>query len=310
LGETLNLRRHAVPVVTARVLTDDDVDPDPNTVVRRMRLALQERGAETLMAPPRWSMDVGTGSLVFTAGAAFGLAVMGFRVYETVGRGEGHEQLVAVWNLESGRFHGAVVGDRVGVLRTAGINAAAIDELARRDARTLGVLGTGPQARAGANLACSVREFAEVRVYSPTRDHRETFAERMPDRLGTQVESVDDPADAVREVDVLYCATDSEDPVFEAGCLADEATVCSLGRKSANAHELPVEALAEAGALVTDSLPWLDEYGDGFLGEHRDRVVELGDVVRGDVHPSSGESSVFLSVGLAGTEVVLADALL
>lgn len=296
--------------MTARVLTDEEVDPDPETVVSRTRLALQERGAETLVAPPRWSMDVGTGSLVFTAGAAFGLAVMGFRVYETVGRGDGHEQLVAVWNLESGRFRGAIVGHRVGILRTAGINAVAIDELARRNARTLGVLGTGPQARAGAELACSVREFDRVQVYSPTRDHRETFADRLPETLGTPVESVDDPEDAVRGADVLYCATDSEVPVFEPEWLADGTHVCSLGPKSAEAHELPRDVLDDAGALVTDSLPQLDEYGDGFLGDDRHRVVELGDVVRGDVYPEPGDTSVFLSVGLAGTEVVLADGLL
>lgn len=297
-----------------RVLTDDDVDPDPGEVVRAMRLALKERGAETLHAPPRWSMDVGTGSLVFTAGAAFGLAVMGFRAYETVGRGEGHQQLVAVWDLESGVFRGAIVGHRVGILRTAGINAAAVDALARPDPATLGVLGTGPQARAGAELTCAVREFDRVRVFSPTRDHRETFAERMPAKLGVPVDAVDEPEAVVREADVLYCATDSADPVLEADWLADGATVCSLGPKAGDAHELPRAALDRADALVTDSMPQLDEMdegsGDGFLGKHRDRVVELGDVVGGNVHPEPGQTSVFLSVGLAGTEVVLADRLL
>lgn len=292
------------------VITDDEVDPDPEDVVRAMRLALKERGADTLLAPPRWSMDVGTGSLVFTAGAAFGLATMGFRVYETVGRGEGHEQLVAVWDLESGVFRGAIVGHRVGILRTAGINGVAIDALAAPDAATLGVLGTGPQARAGAEMAAAVREFDRVRVYSPTREHRETFGERMPEKLGVPVEAVDGPEDAVRGADVLYCATDSAEPVFDADWLDPGATVCSLGPKVGDAHELPREALDRADALVTDSLPQLDEYGGGFFGEVRDRAVELGDAVGGSVHPDPKATSVFLSVGLAGTEVVLVDRLL
>jgi ornithine cyclodeaminase/alanine dehydrogenase len=255
-------------------------------------------------------MDVGTGPLVITTGAAFGLAVMGVRVYETVGGGERHERLVAVWDLESGEFSGAVVGHRLGVIRTAGINAVAIDELARRNAATLGVLGTGAQARAGAELACAVRELDGVRVYSPTREHCETFADRLSGAVDAAVESVDDPEDAVRGADVLYCATDSDEPVFESDWLADGAHVCSLGPKSGDAHELPRAALDRADALVTDSLPQLDEFGGRFLGDPRHRVVELGDVIGGDVSPEEAAMSVFLSVGVAGTEVVLADAIL
>jgi ornithine cyclodeaminase/alanine dehydrogenase-like protein (mu-crystallin family) len=92
----------------------------------------------------------------------------------------------------------------------------AIDHLARDDARTLGVLGTGPQARMGARVACAVREFDSVRVFSPTRDHRETFAERMPERLGVSVEAHESAEPVVREADVCYVATDARSPVFEA----------------------------------------------------------------------------------------------
>lgn len=291
-----------------RLLIDDDLSPSRATVLDAMRAALREHAAGTLRAPPRWSLDVPAGSLRFTCGAALDAGVMGFRVYETLGHGEGHEQLVAVWDADSGEFRGAVVGHDVGVLRTAGINAVATDALAREDATTLGVLGTGTQARAGAELTAAVRDFERVRVHSPTREHREAFAGGV--EVDAPVTATDDPEAAVRGADVLYCATDSADPVFEADWLADGAHVCSLGPKSGDAHELPRDAIRRADALVTDSAAQLDEYDPGaFLGDDRERVVELGDVLAG-VRRDPDDVSVFLSVGLAGTEVVLADRLL
>jgi alanine dehydrogenase len=262
--------------MTPAILTDDAVKGalSMRAVVKTMRLALRERAHGSLVAPPRWSLDVGRGELVFTAGAAMGVGTMGFRAYETLGRGPGHSQLVGVWNAESGRFDGCIVGDRVGLLRTAGLNGAAAGALARTDASRLGVLGTGPQARQGARAVCAVRDIEAVDVYSPTADHRETFAERMPGKLDAEVVAHDDPEPVVRGADVVYCATDSESPVFEADWLDPGTHVHTLGPKWADGHE---------------------------------RLVELGDLVVEGMERAPDAISVFCSVGLAGTEVVLAD---
>jgi ornithine cyclodeaminase/alanine dehydrogenase len=293
------------------VLTDEDVRDTLGMadVVKTMRLALRERAHGTLLAPPRWSLDVPDGSLVFTAGAAMGAGTMGFRAYETLGRGPGHSQLVGVWNAGSGAFDGVVVGHRVGLLRTAGLNGAAAEALARSDATTLGVLGTGPQARQGARAVCAVRGIDTVRVYAPTSDHRETFAERMPGKLDLPagaVEARDDPEPVVRGADVVYCATDSTEPVLEAEWLDAGAHVHTLGPKTATEHELPPAVFDRADVVATDSLDQVAEYDGDFLAP-TDRLVELGDLVVEGVDRAPDALTVFCSVGLAGTEVVLAD---
>jgi alanine dehydrogenase len=299
----------------ARVVTDDAIRGvlSMPTVVKTMRMACRERAHGSLYAPPRWHLDVPDGSLVLTAGAAMGVGTMGFRAYETLGRGAGHEGLVAVWNAEAGYFDGCIIGNRVGLLRTAGINGVATDALARADASTLAVLGTGPQARQGARAVCAVRDIDAVRVFSPTPDHRETFAERMPEKLGLDADAVvahDDPEPVVRGADIVYCATDSERPVLEPGWLDAGAHVHTLGPKWADGYELPPAVFDRADVLATDSLDQVAAYEDedGFVVEDWDaRLVELGDLVVDGPARDPDALTVFCSVGLAGTEVVLAD---
>ncbi|MFC7225973.1 hypothetical protein N0B31_01045 [Salinirubellus salinus] len=301
-----------------RLLTDDDVAAlEPSEVVGAMERAVRLHATGELRAPPRWSVEaVGAGGneppgdLVFTCGAT--PEAIGFRVYETLGSGEGHTQLTAVWDGQNGRFRGLVEGHRLGVARTAGLNGVAIDHLARDDASVLGVLGTGPQARMGARVACAVREFDSARVFSPTREHRETFAERMAAKLGVPVEAHESAEPVVRESDVLYVATDARSPVFEPDWVRDGTHVCTLGPKFEGAHEVPLALADRASAVVTDSLAQVDGYADyrdpSFLAP--ERFVELGDVVSAELGRDPADVTLFCSVGLAGTEVVLADRLL
>ena len=192
------------------------------------------------------------GHLVFTCGAT--PDALGFRVSETLGVGEGHTQLTAVWTGQDGHFRGLVEGHHLGIARTAGLNGVAIDHPARDDTSVLGVLGTGPQARMGARVACAVREFDAVRVFSPTREHRETFAEKLPTKLGVPVAAHDSADAVVRGTGVLYAATDARSPVFEADWLRGGTHGCTLGPKFEGAHEIPLALAERASAVVTDSL--------------------------------------------------------
>jgi alanine dehydrogenase len=291
--------------------TDADLSFPPARVVEAIERALRLHATGDLHAPPRFGVDaVGDdGAIVFTAGAS--PDAIGFRVYETFPSSAGDRgQLVAVWDGRTGEFRGVVAGNRIGLYRTAGINAVAIDTLARPDASVLGVLGTGTQARAGAELACAVREFERVQVFSPTREHREAFAE-VP--VEVPIDAVDSPEEAVRGADVLYCATTSSSPVFEADWLAPGAHVCTLGPKYEGVHELPRAVAERASVVATDSLAQVEGYAD-----YRDPyflptggMVELGALLDAGVPERGPEDlTLFCSVGLAGTEVVLADALL
>lgn len=286
--------------------------------VDTIRNALSEHARGTLVAPPRFSVDGDGGSLVFTAGAATERGAIGFRVYETFPEDSPeHTQLVVVFDGETGAFRGLVVGDVIGRMRTGAIGGVAVDELARSDATTVAVLGSGNQARTQLRGATAVRDIDSVRVYSPTAANRETFAEEMRAGLGLSVVAVDDPETAVRDADVVLCTTRSESPVFEAEWLAPGAHVTTVGPKFENAHELSREVVDRAAIVATDSRAQVDGYADYkrpfFLDDaEREAMVELGELVVGDVtgRRDGEDVTVYCSVGLAGTEVVLGDEVL
>lgn len=295
------------------ILTDDDVYAqfDYETVVDAMRDAFVERAAGTLEAPPRWYVDAGAGELVFTVGAATGPTnASGFRVYGNYSdSGDDQTQLVAVFDATSGTFEGLLVGHATGGLRTGGIGGVAIDALAPADSETLGVLGSGFQARTQVGAASAVREFEEILVYSPTAENRTTFAETVADDVDPPVRAVDEPEPVVRAADALICATDSETPVFDPDWLESGMHVTTIGPRFEDAHELPLEVVDRADVITTDSLPQVDDYDRPYIasGTDRERMVELADVLE---KPELGRTSddditLFCSVGLAGTEVVL-----
>jgi alanine dehydrogenase len=287
-----------------RVLTDSEFDAlvPLDVAVVRMAEAFHEHAAGTLRSPPRFGLDVEEGSLVFTAGAAEALGTMGFRVYQTVAEGD---QLVASFDTGTGALEGVVIGTRLGAVRTGAIGGVAVDHLAREDAAVLGVLGSGKQARTQVEAVTSVRAFEEARVFSPTRENREAFAREMS--RNTEFEAVDSPEEAVRGADVLIVATTSTEPVFDPEWLAPGAHVTTLGPKFEGATEIDPSLPARC-----DSIAQVDGYDRPYVvsGDERDRTVELSAVVAGEREGRSDpdDRTLFCSVGLAGTEVVLARA--
>ncbi|ELZ21538.1 ornithine cyclodeaminase [Haloterrigena salina JCM 13891] len=302
-------------MVAFPILTDGDVYSqfDYETVIDAMRDAFAERAAGTLEAPPRWYVEAGEGELVFTVGAATGPTnAAGFRVYGNYPdskAGADRTQLVAVFDATTGAFEGLLAGHATGRLRTGAIGGLAIDCLARENCETLGVLGAGVQARTQVGAACSVRDFDEVLVYSPTAESCTSFAETAGEGVEPTVRAVDDPKPVVREADALVCATDSDEPVFDPDWLEPGTHVTTIGPRFRGTHELPLEVVDRADAIATDSIPQVDDYDREYLvsGDDYDRMVELADALE---DPELGRSdaeeiTLFCSVGLAGTEVVL-----
>jgi ornithine cyclodeaminase len=306
------------------ILGDADVNtlarmPDLVAVIER---CLQAKAEGRLVAPPRHSVAFDTGQLVFTiggigAGAQGGEGIAGFRAYETFrGSGSARAQLVAVWDSGSGDLRGLVVGDALGILRTGAIGGVAIDRLARPDARICGIIGSGRQAESQIMAAVAVRPGLEtIRVYSRSAANREDFATRMSARLGKAIRPVAGARDAVAGADLVLCATDSGSPVIETQWLAPGVHVSTLGPKLADRHELPREIGDLADVAATDSPAQLRAYATPHVLEGTragQQMLDLADIVAGRAsgRRSPTDITLFCSVGLAGTEVAVADALL
>jgi ornithine cyclodeaminase/alanine dehydrogenase-like protein (mu-crystallin family) len=191
----------------------------------------------------------------------------------------------------------------------------AVKYLARRDARVLGIIGSGAQARTQLDAAVAVRAFQTVRVFSPTPAHREQFAQEARERYNLHILPTDSAEEATAGADVVICATASSTPVLESAWLREGAHVNTLGPKFQGSHEIEVAVAERAAVIATDSLAQVDAYPQPFFlagTRQHDRVVELADIVAGKVPGRTADDQItlFLSVGLAGTEVVLANELL
>ena len=295
---------------TVTVWGDDDVRArlDAATAVEAVRAALRARYAGTVHAPPRVRVALGGGDLVLTAGRLREEGRYGFRVYDTFAGGE---QLVAVWDEDSGALRAVVHGDELGVRRTGAIGAVALDAAARPGPLRLGILGAGRQAWAQLWAAGAVREIREVLVASRRPERAEAFAGRARRQLGLRARAVPAARDAVRGRDAVIVATSSTRPVLEVHWLAPGTHLTTLGPKSVTRHEVPPALADRADVVLTDSPAQLEGYPEPHLFAGRP-VVDLAAVVAGATAARShdGQVTVFCSVGLAGTEVAVAGALL
>jgi ornithine cyclodeaminase/alanine dehydrogenase-like protein (mu-crystallin family) len=124
--------------------------------------------------------------------------------------------------------YGVLNSIRVGA--TAGVAAR---YLAPPNASCVGLLGSGWQAPTQLSaLRAALPSLERVRVYSPTRDHREAFAERMSELLELSVDPVDSAQTAIQDADVVdLCAPghfDVREPLFESEWVRPGALVISM----------------------------------------------------------------------------------
>jgi len=101
--------------------------------------------------------------------------------------------------------------------------------LARDDAHVVGMIGSGGMARTYLEAFTCVRDIRNVRVYSPTKVHREAYAREMGAKLAVEVEPVATAEEAVRGADIVATCTDSNLPVIEAEWLEPGMHVTNLG---------------------------------------------------------------------------------
>jgi ornithine cyclodeaminase/alanine dehydrogenase-like protein (mu-crystallin family) len=99
-------------------------------------------------------------------------------------------------------------------MRVGGSAGIGADALARPDAQVLGMIGSGGMARTYLEAIAEVRPLQQVKVYSPTPEHRQAYANEMGEQLGLDIIAVDSAEAAVRGSHIVATATDAMGPTF------------------------------------------------------------------------------------------------
>jgi ornithine cyclodeaminase/alanine dehydrogenase-like protein (mu-crystallin family) len=182
--------------------------------------------------------------------------------------------------------------------RTAAVSAAATKLLALTDARVLAILGSGVQARSHVEALRLVRQFEEIRVWSPTLGHAKRFAQE----IGAKAMS---PEEAVRDADVIVTATSSKTPVLKGDWLKPGCHVNAVGACRPDWRELDDEAMQRSIVFVDSREGALKESGDVILSRVK-IYAELGEALAGKVPSRASETTIFKSLGMAVEDIAAA----
>jgi len=123
--------------------------------------------------------------------------------------GDKYVGLVMLFSTENGEPLAIFPDGVVQRMRVASSSAIAARHLAREDASTLALFGSGWQAGSHLPAMCAVRNIKRVNVYSPTQANREAFVKEMQQKVTAEVRSVENPEDAVRDADIIATTTNS-----------------------------------------------------------------------------------------------------
>lgn len=226
--------------------------------------------------------------------------------------------LISLFDRDTAELVALVDGNRVTGLRTAATTAVGTAAITPDRPLTVGIIGSGFEAQSHTAALALVTRFASVRVFSPTPQNREAFADRFSTELGVPVTAVDSAEDAVRGADLVLCAARSRDesPTVHADWVADDATVVSIGSTTPRQRELPADLIARASLVVADGV---DEvvHGSGDMIAAREAGVDvdavttaLNDVLLG-TRPVQRDHGIriYKSTGSGLQDIVVAETL-
>lgn len=127
--------------------------------------------------------------------------------------GDRYTGLVLLFSTKTGEPLAIFPDGEVQPMRVAGTSVLGAKYLARENARSVALIGSGWQAQAQLRAIGRVRDIADYRVYSMRKENRDRFAMEWSEKLGIQIRPCDSAEEAVSGADIVLCATSSLDHI-------------------------------------------------------------------------------------------------
>jgi len=237
---------------------------------------------------------------------------MGMKIYTSV-RGA-LRFLVPLYSVRNGELVALLEADYLGQMRTGAASGIATKYMARSNSSTVGIVGTGLQARTQLEAVCAVRKIQRVRAFGRNPEKRAQFAAEMAAKLGVAVEPARTAEEAVRGADIVITITTSSRPVVEGAWLAPGTHINAAGGNFPHKRELDDAAISRVSRFAADSVEQSRlEAGDliqpfASTPARWDEVLELADIVAGKFpgRSSPDQITLFKSNGIAIEDVAVA----
>ena len=293
-------------------LTEAEVESliAPGDAVEVIEESFKRLAAGVVENVPRRRIELEEGTFALMAAVDKGLGYAGLKSYTVVGGKLAF--VVCLFDLASGKLAAVLEADTLGQRRTGAASGVAAKHLARPEARSVGVIGCGWQARSQVDaIRAAVPSIERVVAYCRTPDRLREFC------AATGAQAGEAPSEAAAQ-DVVVTATTSRDPVLRGEWLRDGALVCAIGANDARARELDTVVLERATFVCCDSREQARlESGDliePVAGGVLDwlEVHELQEVVAGELRGRETDADIvlFKSNGIAAWDVAIGAAVL
>jgi ornithine cyclodeaminase/alanine dehydrogenase-like protein (mu-crystallin family) len=198
-----------------------------------------------------------------------------------------------LFSLQTGEPLALIHDFSLSAIRVGATTGVAHRALAKKGAKVVGIFGSGNEARTNLTAICSVRSIDKVKVYSTTEEHRNHFAEEMSRALNIEVQPVNDPESVVKGSDIVMCATNSSQPVFDGNWLEPGQFVTTIANTDGVHRRTEADSTTmirsdfivlnnKDTAITNQQRELLDLIDEGKIGW--EKVCELGQVLIGS-HP-------------------------
>jgi alanine dehydrogenase len=307
-----------------RLLTEQHVAAllPPADLIDAMATALARFSSGDVQQPVRTVLTVGPRQAYFGVMPAYiaAPAQLGAKLVTVFGDNlakglPSHLATILLLDPDTGALVALMDGRYITEARTAAVSAVSARHMARPEASTLAILGTGVQAKSHLEALSQVRTLGDIRVWSPKSASRERFVAEMSGHVPGRLQATDAAEDAVRGADIVVLVTSSPTPVVEDAWVAPGTHVISVGACRPTQREMDPPLVARGRLLVDSRAGALAESGDVVLGIREGHFTEahvageLGEVVLGRVsgRQTGDQITIFKSLGMAVEDVAAAD---
>ncbi len=261
---------------------------------------------------PRSRTRIKNGFFNFMTAAAPGMGVMGHKAYAAV-RGELSHFYVQLYNSADGELLAVFEASGMGQVRTGAATGIATKHMARPDAQSVGLIGSGYQARTQLEAICRVRDISSVKVFSRKPERREKFSKEMSGVIGIDVKAVDSVEDCVRDVDIVTTITTSPIPVVTGALVRSGTHINAAGANHWMRREIDDTLVRRCQTIVVDDIDQAKmECGDLLQPIERgllrwEDVRSLHEIVTGATtgRATTDDITLFASQGMALEDVAL-----
>ena len=293
-------------------LSENDVVDllDMPGAIDALEKGFKEKSAGTAVNLSRVRPEANRVGLTMMVSVLGGISVSGFKV---MGAGK---PLVLLYGGESKTLLAIIAASSLGQIRTGAASGLATKYMAAEDAGTVGIVGTGFQARSQLEAICNVRNVEVIKAFSRNQARRKEFAATMSESLQIDVTAVDSAEEAVRDTDIVVAITNVRtlDPVVLGDWIKPGAHINAAGANSLSRRELDETAILRSAVIAVDDMDQAKiECADLVMPVDLDivkwdQIVELSDIVSGDVRGRIDNEllTLFESQGIALEDISVA----